>query len=157
MHVQTRAKRHEFGYDNVKDPKASNTSITKSTEVTQVYLCNIPVRDSTTGKVTWSGKVLTYPRCRRLCETRGPTFFFCLRFRLTFGDTIHFLSATLWQAEGALYAFPRIRLSKKANDVAQGKGLPADEYYCLKVLWYSVEHLSLRMLVAVDTGSDHKP
>nr|AIT69923.1 alanine transaminase [Dictyopteris undulata] len=38
------------------------------------------------------------------------------------------------EAEGALYAFPRIRLSKRAKDVAEGKGLPGDEYYCLKML-----------------------
>lgn len=38
------------------------------------------------------------------------------------------------EADGALYAFPRVRLSKKAKDTAEGKDLPADEYYCLKVM-----------------------
>lgn len=38
------------------------------------------------------------------------------------------------EADGAMYAFPRIRLSQKAKDVAESKGLPADEYYCLKVM-----------------------
>lgn len=37
------------------------------------------------------------------------------------------------EADGALYAFPRIRLSNKAKQAAEGKGVPADEYYCLKV------------------------
>lgn len=37
------------------------------------------------------------------------------------------------EADGALYAFPRIRLSNKAKHAAEGKGVPADEYYCLKV------------------------
>lgn len=37
------------------------------------------------------------------------------------------------EADGALYAFPRIRLSNKAKKAAEGKGVPADEYYCLKV------------------------
>lgn len=37
------------------------------------------------------------------------------------------------EADGALYAFPRIRLSNKAKNAAEGKGIPADEYYCLKV------------------------
>lgn len=37
------------------------------------------------------------------------------------------------EADGALYAFPRIRLSNKAKHAAKGKGVPADEYYCLKV------------------------
>lgn len=37
------------------------------------------------------------------------------------------------EADGALYAFPRIRLSNKAKEAAKGKGVPADEYYCLKV------------------------
>lgn len=37
------------------------------------------------------------------------------------------------EADGALYAFPRIRLSKKAKNAAEGKGVPADEYYCLQV------------------------
>lgn len=37
------------------------------------------------------------------------------------------------EADGALYAFPRIRLSKKAKNTAEGKGVPADEYYCLQV------------------------
>lgn len=37
------------------------------------------------------------------------------------------------KADGALYAFPRIRLSDKAKHAAEGKGVPADEYYCLKV------------------------
>lgn len=37
------------------------------------------------------------------------------------------------EADGALYAFPRIRLSKKAQHAAEGKGVPADEYYCLQV------------------------
>nr|AIT69918.1 alanine transaminase [Desmarestia viridis] len=38
------------------------------------------------------------------------------------------------EADGALYAFPRIRLSKKASNTAEGKGVPADEYYCLQML-----------------------
>lgn len=38
------------------------------------------------------------------------------------------------EADGALYAFPRIRLTNKAQKVAESKGLPADEYYCLKVM-----------------------
>lgn len=37
------------------------------------------------------------------------------------------------KADGALYAFPRIRLSNKAKQVAEAKGVAADEYYCLKV------------------------
>lgn len=37
------------------------------------------------------------------------------------------------QADGALYAFPRIRLSNKAKKAAEGKGVPADEFYCLEV------------------------
>ncbi|CAM9304080.1 unnamed protein product [Hapterophycus canaliculatus] len=38
------------------------------------------------------------------------------------------------EADGALYAFPRIRLSNKATQAAEAKGVPADEYYCLKIL-----------------------
>ncbi|CAM9220226.1 unnamed protein product, partial [Ectocarpus sp. 6 AP-2014] len=38
------------------------------------------------------------------------------------------------EADGALYAFPRIRLSNKAKQVAEAKGVAADEYYCLKIL-----------------------
>nr|AIT69931.1 alanine transaminase [Sargassum thunbergii] len=38
------------------------------------------------------------------------------------------------KADGALYAFPRIRLPNKAVQAAADKGIPADEYYCLKVL-----------------------
>lgn len=37
------------------------------------------------------------------------------------------------KADGALYAFPRIRLSNKAVEAAAAKGIPTDEYYCLKV------------------------
>lgn len=37
------------------------------------------------------------------------------------------------EADGALYAFPRIRLSNKAKRAAEAEGVPADEYYCLKV------------------------
>lgn len=37
------------------------------------------------------------------------------------------------EADGALYAFPRIRLSEKAKRAAEAEGVPADEYYCLKV------------------------
>lgn len=37
------------------------------------------------------------------------------------------------KADGALYAFPRIRLSNKAVQAAADKGIPTDEYYCLKV------------------------
>lgn len=37
------------------------------------------------------------------------------------------------EADGALYAFPRIRLSNKAKQAAEAQGVPADEYYCLKV------------------------
>lgn len=37
------------------------------------------------------------------------------------------------QADGALYAFPRIRLSNKAKKAAEAKGVPADEFYCLEV------------------------
>lgn len=37
------------------------------------------------------------------------------------------------RADGALYAFPRIRLSDKAKRAAEGKGVPADEFYCLAV------------------------
>lgn len=37
------------------------------------------------------------------------------------------------RADGALYAFPSIRLSDKAKKAAEGKGVPADEYYCLEV------------------------
>nr|AIT69914.1 alanine transaminase [Punctaria latifolia] len=38
------------------------------------------------------------------------------------------------EADGALYAFPRIRLSNKAKLAAEAQGVPADEYYCLKIL-----------------------
>nr|AIT69915.1 alanine transaminase [Undaria pinnatifida] len=38
------------------------------------------------------------------------------------------------QADGALYAFPRIRLSNKAKKAAEAKGVPADEFYCLEIL-----------------------
>nr|AIT69924.1 alanine transaminase [Colpomenia sinuosa] len=38
------------------------------------------------------------------------------------------------EADGALYAFPRIRLSNKAKLAAEAEGIPADEYYCLKIL-----------------------
>lgn len=37
------------------------------------------------------------------------------------------------EADGALYAFPRIRLSNKAKQAAEAKGVPPDEYYCIKV------------------------
>lgn len=37
------------------------------------------------------------------------------------------------RADGALYAFPRIRLSNKAKKAAEAKGVPADEFYCLEV------------------------
>lgn len=37
------------------------------------------------------------------------------------------------EADGALYAFPRIRLSNKAKEAAEAKGVPPDEYYCIKV------------------------
>lgn len=46
------------------------------------------------------------------------------------------------RADGALYAFPRIRLSKKAQEAADKAGVPADEFYCLKVGHHSVRNVS---------------
>ena len=37
------------------------------------------------------------------------------------------------KADGALYAFPRIRLSEKAKEAAAAQGVATDEYYCLQV------------------------
>ncbi|CAM9363871.1 unnamed protein product [Choristocarpus tenellus] len=38
------------------------------------------------------------------------------------------------EAAGAMYAFPRISLSKKAMKAAAEDGVPPDEFYCLRVL-----------------------
>ncbi|CAN0070932.1 unnamed protein product [Ascophyllum nodosum] len=38
------------------------------------------------------------------------------------------------KADGALYAFPRIRLSEKAKEAAAAQGVATDEYYCLQLL-----------------------
>ncbi|CAM9366800.1 unnamed protein product [Phaeothamnion confervicola] len=41
---------------------------------------------------------------------------------------------TCQPAEGAMYAFPRLMLPAKAVVAAAAAGVPADEFYCLKVL-----------------------
>jgi aspartate/methionine/tyrosine aminotransferase len=35
---------------------------------------------------------------------------------------------------GAMYAFPQVRLPRKAIEEAESKGVPPDEYYCMQVL-----------------------
>lgn len=55
------------------------------------------------------------------------------------------------EADGALYAFPRIRLTNKAQKVAESKGLPADEYYCLKVMLLLMLFLMLVFPLQIST------
>lgn len=38
------------------------------------------------------------------------------------------------EIEGAMYAYPSVKFSKKFLDLAKSMGLPPDTLYCLKVL-----------------------